>query len=156
MNTKYCPRCECVYTVEMFAMSSASKDGRAYRCRKCDQKQAVRRGAYGKQRNIDAKLDRGCCEVTGTKVTIDNLDLFEWDHIDPSQKKNNVSELRVSADKTYFAEIAKCRLILRSVHMAHTRQQHAEGVFNHARTDNPDCLISSPPEQLSMFEEHAQ
>ena len=157
MRTKYCPGCKCVYTVDGFATANGRKDGLAPQCRKCYAKRDAKRIALGRQRNINAKLERGCCEVTGTPVTNDNLDLFEWDHRDPSQKKYVVGKMTVQTDILYFAEIAKCRLILRSVHIEHTRQQRADGLINNnVRTNNPESVISRPPEQLSMFEEPAQ
>ena len=157
MKTKYCPGCKHVYTVEMFATANDRKDGLASQCRLCYAKRDQKYLAHGRQRNINAKLERRCCEVTGTPVNLDNLDLFEWDHRDPSQKKYVVGQMLKSSDSVYFAEIAKCRLILRSVHIAHTRQQRADGLINNnVRTNNPDSVISTPPEQLSMFEEPAQ
>ena len=157
MTTKYCHGCKCVYTVDMFATSNGRKDGLATQCRKCHAKRDAKRIAHGRQRNINAKLERGFCEISGTAVTLDNLDLFEWDHRDPSQKKFVVGQMIVQTDKTYFAEVAKCRLILRSVHIEHTRQQRADGLINNnVRTNNPESVVSRPPEQLSMFEEPAQ
>jgi hypothetical protein len=141
----------------MFATANGRKDGLASQCRKCRARRDDKRIAHGRQRDINAKLERGFCEVTGTPVTLDNLYLFEWDHRDPSQKKYVVGRMRVKKDILYFAEIAKCRLILRSVHIEHTRRQRADGLFNNnARTNNPESVISRPPEQLSMFEEPAQ
>ena len=141
----------------MFATANGRKDGLASQCRKCRRRRDDNRIALGRQRDIDAKLERGCCEVTGTPVTLDNLVLFEWDHRDPSKKKYVVGRMRAKSDILYFAEIAKCRLILRSVHIEHTRQQRADGLINNnVRTNNPESVISRPPEQLSMFEEPAQ
>ena len=157
MSTKYCPGCKCVYTVDMFATANGRKDGLAPQCRKCYANRDAKRIEHGRQRNIKAKLERGFCEVTGTPITIDNLDVFEWDHRDPSQKKYVVGKMTVQTDILYFAEIEKCRLILRSVHIQHTRQQRADGVINdNVRTNNPESVISTPTEQLSLFEEPAR
>ena len=157
MTTKYCPGCKCVYKVAMFATAKERKDGLASQCRKCYAKRDQKYIAHGRQRNINAKLERGFCEITGTPVTLDNLDLFEWDHRDPSKKLQTVGKMCKYSDKKYFAEIEKCRLILTTAHKEHTRQQRADGLINNnVRTNNPESVVSRPPEQLSMFEEPAQ
>ena len=157
MTTKYCHGCKCVYNVDMFATSNARKDGLTTQCRNCIRVQSLKAIAHGRQRNINSRLERGCCEISGVPVTLDNLSLFQWNHRDPTEKKYVVGKMQKLSDKLYYAEIAKCQLILTSLHIAITRQQHADGLLrNNVRTNNPESVISTPPEQLSMFEEPAQ
>ena len=157
MTTKYCPTCKCVYKVEMFAIAKERKDGLATQCRKCIKVRSLKYIAHGRQRNINARLERGCCEISGVPVTLDNLSLFQWNHRDPLEKKYTVGKMQALSDELYYAEIAKCQLILTSLHIAITRQQHADGLLrNNVRTNNPESVVSRPPEQLAMFEEPAQ
>jgi hypothetical protein len=75
----------------------------------------------GKERQRLAKLERGCCEECEEKCTDETIHNFEWAHIDPMTKRYTVSQMLGCCNRTFFEEIAKCRLLCIECHREETR-----------------------------------
>lgn len=76
---------------------------------------------------IAEKLRRGYCLDCHLTVTTENYFVFAFDHIDPTQKKFQLSNA-ASANKTVAAaleEMAKCELVCHNCHMIRTwKERH--------------------------------
>ena len=151
--TKYCPGCKTVYELSAFAKANRRKDGLASQCRSCYAVRDRRRIEHGRKRATQAKLDYGKCDCHGIVVTLDNLDQFEWDHIEPKLKRFVIGKMMVQTDKTFFQELAKCRLVCRSFHVAHTREQRSQGLIGTNKSPINSLVIQKPTHQDSLFEE---
>lgn len=53
----------------------------------------------------------------------DDLEVLEFDHLDPSEKKYNVSEMLAFPWRTIQAEIDKCVVLCSNCHTRKTRRQ---------------------------------
>jgi hypothetical protein len=72
------------------------------------------------------KLNKlGTCSDCKSKVTVDTVDLFEFDHVDPSTKVKDISGLVSNRCKpeVILAEIDKCELVCVSCHRKRTLLQ---------------------------------
>jgi hypothetical protein len=154
--TKYCTGCKTVYELSAFAKATRRPDGLATQCRACHKVRDARRIQHGKKRAIQAKLDYGKCACHGIAVTLDNLDQFEWDHIDPKLKRFVIGKMCVQTDKSFYEELAKCRLVCRSFHVAHTREQRSLGLIGTNQSSINSLVIQKPTHQDSLFEEVTQ
>ena len=77
-----------------------------------------------------SKLDIAQCECgsCSNKVTIDNLHLFDFDHLDPSTKLDSISNLaRHGRVDRLIEELRKCRLLFVTCHRNHTKDQQQHG-----------------------------
>jgi hypothetical protein len=70
---------------------------------------------------IDLKLKAGKCVDCEMKVTENNWMCFDWDHIEPGSKTQQVSQL--SNIDRIVAEIAKCELRCRNCHAIRTHRE---------------------------------
>ena len=150
--TKYCPGCKTVYERDAFAKATRRPDGLAPQCRACYAIRDKKRIEHGKKRRVKAKLDYGKCDCHGIIVTVENLDQFEWDHIDPQDKKYVIGKMTVMTDKLFYEELAKCRLVCRSFHVAHTREQRSQGLIGTNKSPMNSLVIQKPAHQESLFE----
>ena len=75
----------------------------------------------GKERNIKAKLAREKCKDCNLVVTIENAVMFEWDHINPSEKAFGIAKMNMRKDDLYYEEIKKCDLVCSNCHSLRTR-----------------------------------
>ena len=151
-TSKYCPGCKTLYEVSAFAKAIRRKDGLASQCRACYAVRDSRRIEHGKKRAIEAKLNYGKCDCHGIVVTIDNIDEFEWDHIEPKLKRFVIGGMTVRTDKVFFEELAKCRLVCRSFHVAHTREQRSRGLIGTNKSSINSLVIQQSAHQESLFE----
>jgi hypothetical protein len=80
--------------------------------------------AVSRQLEIDRIVAEGCaiCNMTGT---LENKELFDFDHIDPTTKRAHVSRLRNSTNR-HREELAKCRVLCKKCHKEHTSLEHAK------------------------------
>ena len=154
--TKQCRVCKNIKDLSAFSFTTANADGYKNRCKKCDQEENRRRLDHGQKRAIKAKIDYGKCDCHGITVTLENLKQFEWDHLDPLKKTYRISGMSIFSDKLFYEELAKCRLVCHSFHMAHTSQQRSQGLFgtNFSIINSP--IIQKPAHQDSLFEEVTQ
>ena len=77
----------------------------------------------GKERNIQARLDRKECSVCKLQVERQNAQMFDWDHRNPLEKCFAISKMNYKEDAMFFEEIAKCDLSCRNCHMMRTMRQ---------------------------------
>lgn len=73
------------------------------------------------------KMDSGC-EICGYN---EHPTALEFDHIDPSTKRDKVSNLMGNSYEVIDAEIAKCRVLCSNCHAIHTNdpdfhKQHSD------------------------------
>jgi hypothetical protein len=77
----------------------------------------------GKERNIQARMDRKECSVCNLKVERHNAQMFDWDHKNPAEKRYAISKMNYKEDAIFFEEITKCDLTCRNCHMMRTMLQ---------------------------------
>jgi hypothetical protein len=150
--TKQCSKCKNIYELSAFSNRSRSTDGLASQCRSCYAIHDAQRLEYGKKRKIKAKLDYGKCDCHGIIVTLENLDQFEWDHINPQDKKYVIGKMTIMTDKLFYEELAKCRLVCRAFHVAHTREQRSQGLIGTNKNPINSLVVQQPAHQESLFE----
>jgi hypothetical protein len=87
--------------------------------------------ANGRQRNIDAKIARGCCARCKKPCTKENYRHFDWNHRDPMTKKRKISSMSRYPDDEYDLEVAECDLLCHSpCHSIITKEQRANGTLS--------------------------
>ena len=150
--TKQCGGCKNIYEVSAFYKDLSRRDGLSRICKTCKRIKSDKETQHGRQRAIKAKLDYGKCDCHGIVVTIENLHQFQWDHIDPQNKKYVIGKIQKQSDKVFFEELAKCRLVCTSFHKAHTRNQWLQGLIGTNKTSMDSLLIQKPAHQESLFE----
>lgn len=69
-------------------------------------------------KRLPFKLAAGECVECHLKCTGDNHYQFDWDHIDPTQKTDHVSQIKSLGHLE--REIVKCRLLCKNCHRKHT------------------------------------
>lgn len=79
------------------------------------------------------------CTLCKTKVTDGNTANFHFDHIDPSSKLANVSQIanHFTSIQFLFDEIEKCRLLCANCHSIHTHEQIQSGTFKNLERQKP-------------------
>lgn len=150
--TKYCLHCKTVYELSAFFRDKKSKDGLRSQCKSCQAVKYKPRIEHGRKRAIQVKLDYGKCDCHGIVVTLDNFGQFEWDHIEPKLKRFEIGSGVHYSDKLFYQELAKCRLVCRSYHVVHTRQQRIEGLIGTNHSTINSLVIQKPAHQESLFE----
>lgn len=83
----------------------------------------------GKERNIQARLDRKECSVCNLKVERQNAQMFDWDHKNPAEKRYAISKMNYKEDSIFFEEITKCDLTCRNCHMMRTMSQFQQNTI---------------------------
>lgn len=92
---------------------------------KAERKKQSTKSKVAKQDIINAeKLKRGSCMTCKRTVTLENACAFDFDHVNPENKRMNVSHF-VLKDWEYFRkyckdELAKCRLLCTNCHKIKT------------------------------------
>jgi hypothetical protein len=155
-TTKRCPGCKNVYELSAFSKDKRSSSGLQTRCKACQSAYAKPKRERGNQRALKAKLDYGKCDCHGIEVTVENHRQFEWDHLNPSEKKYDISQLHNRTDKLFYEELSKCRLVCRSFHIEHSRQQRLNGLFGTKIVSIQSLIIQKPIHQDSLFGEVTQ
>ena len=93
---------------------------------------------------INLKLKAGACVDCGLRCTRANYFVFDWDHINRSEKTEDVSMIKRSKG-ALIREIAKCELVCANCHRYRTFHDR---LFWTAETGEIDYR-----EQLSLFDE---
>lgn len=89
----------------------------------------AKRHEHGKQRLRNAKLTLAKCVRCNKTCNLDTIHDFEFDHIDETAKKRNVSQMNTASDKVFFAELSKCQLLCTFCHRERTQEQRKRGAF---------------------------
>lgn len=95
-------------------------------CQECCIIKASERHKRCRQIDINEKLDRGKCVACSLVVTPDTIHHFEWNHIEPSEKAYNISNI-VTNTSRYSSEVKKCELVCLFCHANITKQQRIDG-----------------------------
>ena len=77
------------------------------------------------------KCETGFCQICRLRVDPENLSYFEWDHIDPSKKRHEVSRIAKGTSAKFtleylVEEIERCRLSCTFCHRIHSGEQQKE------------------------------
>ena len=97
--------------------------------RRLDRERAKIARERGKKRLANAKLSRGKCAECKLVVDEDNLHKFDFDHINVTTKRWNMSSLHRASYGNFYSELSKCRLLCVNCHKAVTKEQRASGVI---------------------------
>ena len=141
IDMKICTKCKKDKEPQDFPVRSSSKDGRASACKRCAAEYAKKSYQEGDkerksknqrktfQRNIGMLkeyLSGKECKECKEK----DIEVFEFDHTDPKEKKHNVSEMVWHYSwKKILQEIEKCQILCANCHRRKTNRQ-----FGHWRT----------------------
>lgn len=79
----------------------------------------------GRERLLQAKLERGQCADCQLKVTLENAVVFDWDHL--HGKTRNVSVMNTAPDALFHAETSKCELVCANCHRLRTLKRGWKG-----------------------------
>lgn len=111
MQTKICSQCKHDLPITEFY----SKPNRLYSsCKSCFNKQCQKRWI---QRKINAIQYKGSsCTDCGLHLENTHYSVFEFHHLDPSQKDFDWSKLRLLAATTIKVELNKCILLCANCH----------------------------------------
>ena len=93
---------------------------------------------------IDLKLKAGSCVDCGLRCTRANYFVFDWDHINPSEKTVGIASINTGLD-SLEREIEKCELVCANCHRYRT---FYDRFLWRAATGEIDYR-----EQLSLFDE---
>jgi len=77
------------------------------------------------------KMRIGCCQVCQRKVTPETFSAFDFNHLDPETKRDNIAKMVHSYSlKKFFQYIGPetelCRLECANCHWKYTQAQHKE------------------------------
>lgn len=97
----------------------------------------------GRQRVIDAKLQRGHCVDCRLAVTPETTFVFEWDHL--RDKHYNVSSMVTMCDAKFYAEIEKCELRCANCHRIATHSRPRVHSGGRPRKVQPHETMKSEP-----------
>ena len=148
LNLSLCMSCKQVKPKSRFDRDNNKRTGYSSWCKNCKRANSDKISERGKKRAKQCKLNARNCQMCLLAVNEYNLFLFEWDHINPANKKYSIGKMQRHKDKHFYAELQKCRLLCRDCHRAHTRTQHLSGVFSVFNTQ----LDLDYNSQLKLFE----
>jgi hypothetical protein len=107
--------------------------GKRNTCKSCHCKRVLKtlvpRQALGKERLLNAIMERGECMDCKRVVTEEIRAMFHWDHRIPADKTYGVGQLLGSSDETFYNEISKCDLVCVICHAQRTAKQRREGAL---------------------------
>lgn len=119
-------------------------------CKPCASAETQKRRVKHRERFRKMK-DGKACELCGWR---DDPSLLQYDHLDPSTKKNDVSVLAGQGSPfKAMEEIRKCRLLCPTCHARHTREQREAGVFANAPRSADEFMdkVDVVAENLELF-----
>ena len=134
MKTKYCPRCKNTKSVEEFPKSKNRKDGLGGHCKVCcaEKNKIYRQTAKGKATsNANQAKRRNANKIflyeyllkhPCVKCGEADIRCLEFNHLDPSKKHKEVTNMTEYSRKRLKEEIAKCEILCANCHNKHTYQ----------------------------------
>lgn len=111
INLFYCTTCCSVYTL-------SDKVARENQCKNCNSKESSKK-TVSKRKMLYDYLANKCCTDCG----ISNPIVLEFDHIDPTNKKHNVSSMMGYSWSKILEEINKCDIVCANCHRIRTAKQ---------------------------------
>ena len=114
MLTKICTVCKESKALDEFPKHPQHKDGYNSVCKKCMQK-SNKKCRLNKKIHFIKKMGGECtnCKI---KLTENNWPIFDFHHIDPSQKEVSWSTLRNWSNDKIEKELNKCTLLCANCH----------------------------------------
>lgn len=118
METKVCSTCKSEKPLDEFYTQPSHKHGVMSMCKECFNKFCIERW---KQRKIKyVQQLGGKCQNCGLQLNSHNASVFEFHHIDPSEKEFTWTKLRLFSDSRIQEELSKCKLLCANCHrLAH-------------------------------------
>lgn len=114
MTTKVCNKCNTTKDVTDFYPNKTHKHGVMPYCKSCFNKYTVDRWIERKIKAIEYK--GGKCEDCNLSHPTTHYAVFEFHHIDPTQKDHDWTKLRLRAWATVLSELDKCVLLCANCH----------------------------------------
>jgi hypothetical protein len=107
-----CSECKNNLDESQFYRKNDTKSGRSYaKCKDCFNKYCVKR--WQKRKTMAVEYKGGKCE--DCKSTYPDP-VFDFHHLDPSQKEFSWNKMRLVSDKKLFKELDKCALLCANCH----------------------------------------
>ena len=106
MTTKRCIKCKLVKSTSQFYKQHTNNSGLSSRCKGCLQIYNAGRTERGLQIMQALAMSKSCCEYCQRPYSNEDWHFFEFDHINPNQKRSNVEthSLWVNANQDEFNE----------------------------------------------------
>ena len=120
MDTKLCSKCETEKPIDSFYPKSDRKNGSAY-CKACTNSYSVNRWVQRKINAIQYKGDS--CADCGISYPEFPYVIFDFHHLDPTEKDVDWTKLRLRAWESIKLELDKCVLLCSNCHRI---RHHAE------------------------------
>lgn len=125
-NSKKCNGSICKGKLRNLNRFRCSKGRYSYYCKKCSNYSYMIKRRNNRDFIDKEKLQRKECTECHIKVTEDTLCCFDFDHLDPSTKKYNISRLACihsSTENGIETELKKCQLLCCKCHKKKTIKQ---------------------------------
>lgn len=109
------------------------------------------------KRNYINELKKQGCSVCNY-VNIDLPRFFHFDHIDPTTKINNISEMTHQSKYSFdhlVAETNKCRIICMHCHMCHTKDQWNNDIYRKKKEPKPilqDLIVTNKKHTVKIIQ----
>lgn len=118
---KTCPKCKIEKDISEFYFTK-SRPSSASTCKECFNKYCIQRWIDRKIKAIEYKGNK--CVDCNLHIDKTHYSVFEFHHLNPSEKNFNWTQLRLRSDKSIKKELDRCVLLCANCH----RIRHA--LFN--------------------------
>lgn len=121
METKHCPRCEEDKPIESFYDAPDRANGMTF-CKKCFNRYCMDRWIQRKLAAITYKGSK--CVKCNLHINNSHYAVFEFHHLDPTQKDYSWTKLRLRSIESIKEELDKCALLCANCHrIVHVEQR---------------------------------
>ena len=111
---KICTDCKEIKNISEFYASKTHSKGRMCYCKKCFNKRCSERWI---KRKIEAIEYKGSfCEKCNLNINNTHYSVFEFHHLNPSEKDFDWSKLRLKSESIIKNELDKCQLLCANCH----------------------------------------
>jgi hypothetical protein len=127
-----CGKCHVIETIRREDEKRIEKHG------SIDYKSYINKNQDKKRDYANELKKQGCSLCNYIDISLPRF--FHFDHIDPSQKINTISEMIGDSRYSFehlLSEIGKCRILCLHCHMIHTKNQFNDGVFRGKKEPKP-------------------
>lgn len=119
---KKCAKCKELKNTNEFYKQKTHKYGVMSYCKNCFNRNVQNRWVERKKQAINDM--GGCCKDCGLKLKDSHYSVFEFHHINPSEKDSDWSKLRLKSKTAIQKELSKCVLLCANCH----RIRHAKNI----------------------------
>lgn len=119
---KKCAKCKELKNTNEFYKQKTHKYGVMSYCKNCFNRNVQNRWVERKKQAVNNM--GGCCKDCGLKLKDSHYSVFEFHHLNPSEKDSDWSKLRKKSKTAIQEELSKCVLLCANCH----RIRHAKNI----------------------------